>query len=576
MNRIINRDILPRISKISKNNKEKDLLSIAYITWLIFIIFALGVVTVNDLKPMFNQLIVNLLNIYYYMEAFILGMDSYLQYNLPYSFDFWSIFVEAINLFVKVFLIAFIPSVIRKVLKKESFFNEVVILLGAIVTIIVSFHLYLEILIVVGLILLLIAFVSIGKNRVYNFVQNLNYFEEVIWNYFEENPVKIKEKSLIIKFLLTISFVFVIDFAMVRLLNFNIKFSTILACSAILLAWLYQNKSVTEPFLLKKLVIYFIFFIATLIGNLKNELSILETPLLFISIFFTMDRIIALSKEMRDLIISKSILFYYDHENIKPSILLSEIKEIKYLENVDIGELELVRQMVIRLRLELEEEFLILSDIYMKNGYEKYIQFVQGNVYFINLELDKIPNYTNLKLILESIFDHNNQKIFIPKLYEEYIYILISLGEVEKAKEILDFLRNKIWYNSSMNYEASKQLTDVRFKRLVGVQRTTFEEMLAVLKTAYQRKHAKGGRTPKLSLEDLLMATLQYMREYRTYEQIAADFGIHESNLIRRSQWVESTLIQSGFTISKTHLSAEDTVIVDATEVKINRPKKIN
>ncbi|CAG5646424.1 transposase-like protein, IS1381 ISSpn7 [Streptococcus pneumoniae] len=85
-----------------------------------------------------------------------------------------------------------------------------------------------------------------------------------------------------------------------------------------------------------------------------------------------------------------------------------------------------------------------------------------------------------------------------------------------------------------MNDEASKQLTDARFKRLVGVQRT-FEEMLAVLKTAYQLKHAKGGRKPKLSLEDLLMATLQYVREYRTYEEIAADFGIHESNLLRRS-----------------------------------------
>ena len=110
----------------------------------------------------------------------------------------------------------------------------------------------------------------------------------------------------------------------------------------------------------------------------------------------------------------------------------------------------------------------------------------------------------------------------------------------------------------------------------MGVQRSTFEEMLSVLKTAYQRKHAKGGRTPKLSLEDLLMATLQYMREYRTYEQIVADFGIHESNLIRRSQWGEVTLLQSGFTILKTHLSAEDTVIVYATEVKTNRPKKIN
>ncbi|HET0618733.1 TPA: IS5/IS1182 family transposase, partial [Streptococcus pneumoniae] len=51
-----------------------------------------------------------------------------------------------------------------------------------------------------------------------------------------------------------------------------------------------------------------------------------------------------------------------------------------------------------------------------------------------------------------------------------------------------------------MNYEASKQLTDARFKCLVGVQRTTFEEMLAVLKTAYQLKHTKGGRKPKLSL----------------------------------------------------------------------------
>lgn len=98
--------------------------------------------------------------------------------------------------------------------------------------------------------------------------------------------------------------------------------------------------------------------------------------------------------------------------------------------------------------------------------------------------------------------------------------------------------------------------------------------MLAVLKTAYQLKHAKGGRSPKLILEDLLVATLQYMRGYRTYEQIAADFGIYESNLIRRSQWVEATLIRSDFTISKTHLSAEDMVIVDATEVKINRPKK--
>ncbi|VFI47561.1 mobile genetic element [Streptococcus pneumoniae] len=91
------------------------------------------------------------------------------------------------------------------------------------------------------------------------------------------------------------------------------------------------------------------------------------------------------------------------------------------------------------------------------------------------------------------------------------------------TKESIDSLRN---------YEASKQLTDARFKRLVGVQRTTFEEILAVLKTAYQLKHAKGGRKPKLSLEDLLMATLQYVREFSTtYRNHRKRFGLR-MNLI--------------------------------------------
>ncbi len=64
------------------------------------------------------------------------------------------------------------------------------------------------------------------------------------------------------------------------------------------------------------------------------------------------------------------------------------------------------------------------------------------------------------------------------------------------------------------------------------------------------------------------------MCENRTYEEIAAVFGIHESNLIRRSRWVEVTLVQNGFTISRTPLSSEDAVMIDATEVQINRPKK--
>ncbi|SNK32295.1 IS1381 transposase protein A [Streptococcus pneumoniae] len=76
-----------------------------------------------------------------------------------------------------------------------------------------------------------------------------------------------------------------------------------------------------------------------------------------------------------------------------------------------------------------------------------------------------------------------------------------------------------------------------------------------------QRKRAKGGRKTKLSLDDLLMVTIQYMREYRTYEQITADFGIHERNLLHRGQWVEVTLVQNGFTISNSALIMKNSKI---------------
>lgn len=125
-----------------------------------------------------------------------------------------------------------------------------------------------------------------------------------------------------------------------------------------------------------------------------------------------------------------------------------------------------------------------------------------------------------------------------------------------------------------MNYENSKSLTDVKFKRLVGVQRETFAKMLQILHLAYAQTHQHGGRTPKLSLEDLLIATLQYLREYRTYEQIAADFGIHESNLIRRSKWVEEVLLKNGFHLPNREINADETLIVDATEIKVCRPQK--
>ena len=101
--------------------------------------------------------------------------------------------------------------------------------------------------------------------------------------------------------------------------------------------------------------------------------------------------------------------------------------------------------------------------------------------------------------------------------------------------------------------------------------------MLAVLREAETAKK-KAGRSSKLSLEDKLLLTLSYWREYRTQFHIAADYGVHESTANRIITKVEDLLIGSGkFSLPKRREVQETqwtVVLVDVTETPIERPKK--
>jgi hypothetical protein len=67
-----------------------------------------------------------------------------------------------------------------------------------------------------------------------------------------------------------------------------------------------------------------------------------------------------------------------------------------------------------------------------------------------------------------------------------------------------------------MTYKPLKDLQPGNCKRACGVQPPTFETMAQVLREHEHRK-VKPGRPPILSLEDQLLMTLQYWREYCTY-----------------------------------------------------------
>ena len=131
-----------------------------------------------------------------------------------------------------------------------------------------------------------------------------------------------------------------------------------------------------------------------------------------------------------------------------------------------------------------------------------------------------------------------------------------------------------------MKFETAKELDDEKFRRLTGVKRPTFDKMVGILDQSIKRRKTTSGRKRKLSLENSLLMTLEYIREYRTYFHISQSYGVSESNTYKTVRWVEETLIKHpDFALPgrKALLKSDmeyDVILIDATETPIERPKK--
>jgi hypothetical protein len=130
-----------------------------------------------------------------------------------------------------------------------------------------------------------------------------------------------------------------------------------------------------------------------------------------------------------------------------------------------------------------------------------------------------------------------------------------------------------------MRYEQAKHLKPAEFKRFWGVKLETFEKMVEIV-TLHSQQKKKTGRPGKVSLEDQVLMTLEYWREYRTYFHIGQSWGVTESTACRIIRKIENIVSQSRvFTLpGKKHLQASDSsidvVVIDVTETPIERPKK--
>ena len=131
-----------------------------------------------------------------------------------------------------------------------------------------------------------------------------------------------------------------------------------------------------------------------------------------------------------------------------------------------------------------------------------------------------------------------------------------------------------------MKFETVKWLDEEKFRRLTGVKRTTFDKMIGILEESFNNRKTTKGRKKKLSIENMLLMTLEYIREYRTYFHISQSYSVSESNAYKTVKWVEDTLIKHpDFALPgrKALLKSDmeyEIVLVDASETPIERPKK--
>ena len=133
-----------------------------------------------------------------------------------------------------------------------------------------------------------------------------------------------------------------------------------------------------------------------------------------------------------------------------------------------------------------------------------------------------------------------------------------------------------------MKYEYIEKFNPRAFKRRFGVRKKTFQSMVKAIKSfRHINKRSHKGAKPALDIEEQVLVTLEYWREYRTYFHIATSWGVSEPTICRIVHRVELELMQSGMfrlpgkkALLKGGLSQPKVVVMDVTETPIERPKR--
>lgn len=131
-----------------------------------------------------------------------------------------------------------------------------------------------------------------------------------------------------------------------------------------------------------------------------------------------------------------------------------------------------------------------------------------------------------------------------------------------------------------MRWKNIRKLSSEKFRRVTGVKKTTFKKLVELLRPKWISRRKSGGPAPKLGLEDQMLLTLSYWRNYGTYLETGTKFGVSEPRAFGICRWVENILIKEKILHlpgKKELLSGKkalEIIVFDVTECPVERPKR--
>lgn len=250
----------------------------------------------------------------------------------------------------------------------------------------------------------------------------------------------------------------------------------LLFVSMMLMTWINNSKYKVQ-IILRKIFTYSLIVPFVLLNNNTFKSDIQSTVLVLVSIFFSIDRVVALFKELKEIIEENSLLFLLDEITDLEELWKSKI-DFPESEQIEIPEQLLLRQIIIYLRLSLTDINKLIT-CYKDSGYTQELHLVCSIEYFTVIEEETSMEEREAMLI--QIFNSKNGGIeFIP-LLQEYARVLFYL---EKGyDEIVQMLNGHWLYLSDKTkyilYYAYKQTKNIKAAERIKREMEDFDNIEA-------------------------------------------------------------------------------------------------